>query len=567
MEPQRYPSKKYLYSAIGLIGILIVGLAIFLWHLTKENAYSLLIKEGRHIADSISKSTSYGLRTIHSSQNQLIDHLRRQAKVLDSLISKDSKWNISFIKRFAEDEHIDRLLILDKDLKVIAAYENGEAYCPITGDRPGMGMMMRHGGMGMGRFRSYRLYQRLVQFKASSKKEMVFYPWRSFIKNTRPLGYALKRKDGGIIFLRATQDLTKKVMDIESIKRLFHDLALSSKVNYLALVNKDGLILIHSDETKIGGKWYNKFPKDHLLIKRSIKLNKNETGMLYVSLSTRELRVLLGETRRNLFIFSLIALLLGILGTYYIFVLNRRHQEEMVLIGEEMNRQQHLADLGRMAATLAHEIRNPLNAIGLAVQRLQREAPPACIEKYNSFEEFTSLIKKEIKRLNGIVEGFLSLSRLPGPNKEAIVDISRLMEDLSDLYGMEAEAKSIKLHYYTIGNKGSCYLYGDEEQLKQAIGNILHNSIEVASSNIWIFMEFNKNDVKIRIEDDGPGFSGEAIENAIKPFFTTKIKGSGLGLSISKQIIEGHDGRLTITNRKRGGARVEVYLPCKEKDV
>jgi signal transduction histidine kinase len=187
---------------------------------------------------------------------------------------------------------------------------------------------------------------------------------------------------------------------------------------------------------------------------------------------------------------------------------------------EEQERMCRLAATGELAATLAHEIKNPLNAIGGAATYIGKNT------KGSLAQEFVSIITSEVSRINKLTTTLLSFSKTAVPNPEP-----ELAEDLP------------------LANF-------DYNQIKQVIINLLINAHDAVSGNgeIKVKTWHRKNRTYLAVEDNGSGISPEIIHNIFNPFFTTKTRGTGLGLAISKRIAKEHGGDLTVTSTHGEGS-------------
>jgi signal transduction histidine kinase len=214
--------------------------------------------------------------------------------------------------------------------------------------------------------------------------------------------------------------------------------------------------------------------------------------------------------------------------------------------------------MGDLAAGVAHEIRNPLNAIGIAAQRLHREfVPKADVEE---FTELSSNILNETTRLSEILSRFLALARSHVQDSD-VIDIAALLRQTISNMRSEAEARSIHI---MLSIPESMEARGNGEKYQQVFVNILKNGMEAIGreGEITISAEEDKNGINIiRFEDTGPGFKDDSLSKIFQPYYTTKTDGSGLGLALSYRIITDYGGKLLAENRPGGGARLSIILP------
>jgi len=222
---------------------------------------------------------------------------------------------------------------------------------------------------------------------------------------------------------------------------------------------------------------------------------------------------------------------------------------------------ERLSELGSLAAGVAHEIRNPLNAIAIASQRLKAEFK--VVEDQEGFEHLASTIKSEIERLNEIIVEFLALARSGQLNKEN-VDLGKYLEETLQL--LKSEAEKSQIEFITDINQ-NIELNLDCQEMKKVIVNLIKNAFEVVSDTGQIIIRTHARDgmAFIEIEDNGRGINVNDINKIFTPYYTTKENGTGLGLSISHRIITDHQGTLSVENVEPQGARFTIALPLAQK--
>ena len=226
---------------------------------------------------------------------------------------------------------------------------------------------------------------------------------------------------------------------------------------------------------------------------------------------------------------------------------------------EEAKRAERLSALGNLAAGVAHEIRNPLNAISITAQRLKAEfVPQKDQEEYTSF---TKIILNEIKRLDKIINQFLSLAKAQKLNLIP-TDMSKFLNEVVDLAEIEANQKDLQV---TREINSLLETRIDPEGMKKALLNIMLNGIQAMPSSGKLSVRSYLNDLQktitIEIKDSGPGIPKESLSKIFQPYFSTKEKGTGLGLSIAYRIISDHKGKIEVKSEVGKGTIFTIKLP------
>lgn len=229
-------------------------------------------------------------------------------------------------------------------------------------------------------------------------------------------------------------------------------------------------------------------------------------------------------------------------------------------------RKERLAYIGAFAANLAHEIRNPLSGIRGAAQLLLRKAAD------KGLDEYMEVIIKEADRLNIILNEMLDFAR-PARLVKKPVNIHQVLDSVVLLLGEgTGQAAFVKSYDPSIPE-----VSGDENQLKQVFLNLVKNAIEaisesgIVSVSTRAITDFHLGEggsgrmVSIEVRDNGCGIRPEDLESVFTPFFTTKPRGSGLGMAITLKIIKEHGGHLKIDSEPGKGTSVLVYLPVEDR--
>lgn len=217
---------------------------------------------------------------------------------------------------------------------------------------------------------------------------------------------------------------------------------------------------------------------------------------------------------------------------------------------------ERLALLGRMATALAHEIKNPLAAIQLHAQLVDVERLDG--ESRQSLE----LMQREATEIEGLVNQWLFLAR-PAPPQQHPLDLVELLRAAMETVRAQAQHAQVEVRMAP-PPQAPCMVCGDRRRLLQALRNVLLNAIEAmpGGGRLQASLQVTADQVILAIEDDGPGFSQEAMARASELFFSQKEGGMGVGLCVVQEVLQAHGGRLVIgAARQAGGARVELQWP------
>lgn len=293
-------------------------------------------------------------------------------------------------------------------------------------------------------------------------------------------------------------------------------------------------------------------------------------GTARLGLEAESLDRLLRQTRRRVFQNAGLMLGVALLAMVALYAAQNRHHRRLRAVTERLRQAERLSALGKLAAGLAHEIRNPLNAIGLAAQRIQREHPGAGGDEGEGLGRLTLVIREEVRRLNRLIENFLRLSPAGSPKLETR-SLEALLEELLPLVEEEARARGIRVEARLAARQ--CQVRVDSDRLKQALLNLLRNALEAIPEDsparvVRVHVEpRGAREVRLRIEDTGVGIPPEHLERVFDPDFTTKEQGLGLGLPMAYEIVRAHGGELSVRSEPGAGAAFELLLPCEPRDA
>ncbi len=222
------------------------------------------------------------------------------------------------------------------------------------------------------------------------------------------------------------------------------------------------------------------------------------------------------------------------------------------------SRKERLSELGDLAAGVAHEIRNPLNGISIAAQRLMAEFQPK--ENSEEFLLFTKQIKSEAGRLNEIVSRFLSLAREQKQGKKQI-DLSRTINDTVQFLKLDGDKAGVEIISDIDEN---ILLAGSDDRIKQLIINLVRNGVEACQKNggkVIVSLKTGDSFISLKVKDTGSGIPDEIKDKIFNPYFSTKESGTGLGLAIVHQIVEEFAGNLELHSVPGQGSEFSIRFP------
>lgn len=243
------------------------------------------------------------------------------------------------------------------------------------------------------------------------------------------------------------------------------------------------------------------------------------------------------------------------LESYQLRFADQIRGHERAAMEEKLTRAEHLAEIGQLAASLAHEIKNPLAGISGAIQIIGES-----MLADNPHRSIVGEILGQITRLDATVKDLLLYAR-PSPPMVSGVRLEGLVPRVLMLLREEPALRKVSV-------RNSCHpadaeLVADEGQLAQLLMNLILNAAHASDEGATIHVSFEVDGAgtTITVEDFGQGMSPEVLATAFQPFFTTKAKGSGLGLSICKRIAESHGGHISLESQRGEGTKVTILLP------
>jgi signal transduction histidine kinase len=241
--------------------------------------------------------------------------------------------------------------------------------------------------------------------------------------------------------------------------------------------------------------------------------------------------------------------------TYREDLIKRIHEVQHAQYEQKLSESEHLATVGQLAASLAHEIKNPLAGISGAIQVLG-----AGLDDRHPHKEIIAEALRQIDRLDAAVKDLLIYAR-PKPPQRALVDLNEVLGRALILFRQEPAFRNLRIHCEGL----NCEHLADVDgaQMQQVFSNLLINAAHACEHGGDITCRIGRIEdcVRIAIEDNGIGIPPDILPRVVEPFFTTKSRGTGLGLSICQRIVEAHRGTMDIASEAGKGTRVMIEIP------
>jgi len=224
----------------------------------------------------------------------------------------------------------------------------------------------------------------------------------------------------------------------------------------------------------------------------------------------------------------------------------------------QVQRRERLSAMGQLASGVAHEIRNPLNAIGTIIQQLDRDFEPR--ENSEEFHQLARLVYQEVKRINETIEGFLRFAR-PEPLKPERFRLIKFLQRFKSQYLPILQEKEIE---FTMDVHYQGEVKWDRHKMQQVFINLMENAIDALPNGGKIILSVNTgegNSLEIRFRDNGPGIPAEVLNKIFNLYFTTKDRGTGIGLAIVQRIVDQHGGIITVDSEMGKGTIFSINMP------
>jgi signal transduction histidine kinase len=585
---------------------------------TQAELRAQMEQQGLALADAFERASRAAVRSNALIEEMIAQRLLDNARLVDELLRRPL--DPADLERIAARNRLSRIELLEPDGRPWTpppwpppggpgagrGHPPGVEAPGDPGDEPqprwGPGMMrrrMRHGPPRDDEAGAAAPVERPPEHHAAPERPLARWMWgRRWMRPFEPapdslpvitdrkfwegsvFGVAIgARAFPGIIAVHADADYVLSFRKEVGVERQIEELGRQTGVVSVALLGADLGVLAGADPVRPGGRRDDpalvavaaeRRPLARLLpggdgpsvfeVARPLTLEGDQVAILTIGFSTAAMERAWRDAVRWGALLAAAVLVVGAAGLGLIFYVQQRHLRDVRALEAEMARRERLAALGDVAAAFAHEVRNPLNAVSMGLQRLRGEfhAEPAA-----DYVKFVDLIQGEVGRLNTIVEQFIALAR-PLPLKPAPLAADDLLHELAALLDEPARAAGITLRLAIPADVPA--IAADRDHLEQVLLNLALNGIQAMArgGTLTMGLEAAREHVALVVSDTGPGIAPDVLPRIFDPYFTTRPRGLGLGLTIARRIVEAHGGTLEAASRPGEGARFRVVLPRRD---
>lgn len=559
-----------LFSRTGVVAAsltLAAGLLLVGWYDNRATRRELLTLTEAHaltLRETIAAAARTNATASTIAEAQIASRVRDNARLLAAL--DDARpLAASLVDRVAQRNELFRVMVFAPDgtrAFATAPETGGRGYGPGPGAGPGVGRGL---GQGPGT-------QGLVQRVLAGEPEAVGDVHAGRRDGAGRLAAAVRRANGGAILVNADASAVLALQAQASLDTLLLEIVThAADVVYVSVETADGrrmagpvpddassapatANLVAARELEVDGR-----PVIEFSGPAGPDAGPDEPASVRIGMRMDEIR----QVERRFLVrqgaSSLVALLLGVLGLGLVW-LNTRYgtlADAHRKAREALERRDRLAAMGELASTVAHEIRNPLNAIAMGAQRLQREAFADGGDEEG--RALIGVIRREAERIDARVQQFVSFARPPAL-RPAAVALGPWLQGLSAALVPTAALKGVDL-VVDVTHAGSARI--DADHLRQALDNLLRNAIEAtpAGGRVTLTAVTSREEHRVAVADTGAGIAPDVLPRIFDLYFTTKRDGTGVGLAVSQQIVAAHRGRLEVESRPGAGATFTLVLP------
>jgi signal transduction histidine kinase len=553
-------SRVLLAGALAAVGLLVVGWLDYsatrrdLLQLLREQAVTLR----QTIAAAARANQTAGAQAEAQMQERLLDNVRLLAE-----LDRRGGLDHALLDRIADANRLFRVGLFARD---------GTREYSSRGDGVGFGS----GGRG---FQASGLLQRLL---AGSETEAVGELHSPRWGGSARVSAGIRRANGGAILINAEAGEIEALQRQTSLDSLVRDMAAATSQLAYVTIDRGDLHIAegdlptpdstasivaagNADERPLLEREISVRGRPVLEFAGPVTLGEGEAANLRVGLRLDDLRRSERRMVIRLSVSLAAALILSllVLGTMWLRQAYSALSDRHALAEAALRRRDRLSAMGELASTVAHEVRNPLNAIAMSAQRLRREFPAlasaAADEDRAELDQLLGVVEGETRRINDVVQQFLEYARPPRlAPREA--DLGHELRELVEAARALAESRGVTLAL-DASRAGAAVF--DPGQLRQAVDNVLRNAIEATppGGGVSVTAATGGKGHTIEIRDAGAGIAAGDLPKVFDLYFTTKPEGTGIGLAVTQQIVSAHGGTIEVDSAPGRGTRMIIHLP------
>lgn len=380
----------------------------------------------------------------------------------------------------------------------------------------------------------------------------------------------IKKKVEGLVEeqLQATAEILKVNFshflgeDYEADK-VFNLYTNEENIYYMALFNEsreilswksrfEGYLPIAKESMQMQGSWIINSPVGKIFNSfSSFTLPEGETYYLYLGYSLNDLQDMMAHSRRNFYLIFSLIIVVGIVFSVGLYQLQIHYMDKKSELEEEKKEKERYREISALTSGVAHEIKNPLNSLSLLFELLIKKGPSSDSETIVSGRE-------EVAKISRIVDQFSSSLKPIELSKDAFPlegEIKSVQESLKKI----AKEKGVDIQY---SQDSSVTLFADRVLLSQAIYNIVKNAIEASEGgDVGITVKKVRKKIFISVKNSGRGMDEKEKSRVFEPFYSKKKGGMGIGLYLTRKIVEAHGGDIDLVSSAQNGTTFTIRIP------
>jgi signal transduction histidine kinase len=292
------------------------------------------------------------------------------------------------------------------------------------------------------------------------------------------------------------------------------------------------------------GKIFNSFS--------AFTLPERKTYYLYMGYSLNDLQEMMAHSRRNFYLIFSLIVLVGIVFSIGLYQIQIHYMDKKSELEEEKRQKERYKEISALTSGVAHEIKNPLNSLSLLFELLEKKGR-------SSDSEAIASGKEEVVKISKIIDQFSSSLKSIELNKD-VFSLEDEIRSIRESLKREANERNVDIRYSL--DSSSSTLFADRVLLNQAIFNIVKNAIEASDGGeVGIAVKKEKKKILISVKDSGRGMNTHEKQRVFEPFFSTKKGGMGIGLYLTRKIVEAHGGELDLISDVKKGTTFTICIP------